>query len=204
MVIDDQVYTIDLPAEVVRLDVHHRDPVEVVHVRRCHDLDLNIEQVHHPLVLGPGDPLERGNDRRLPVAAEHVPQCQATGEGIGIGIVVEEDQDAIGVTEEPLILLDLEAGERAAELGEKWAAEEFRERQVIEFGKLRLEFLFAFARVGCANPQHVHQRATGIPDGLEHFAQALPAVVLDDDACARCEVGFVVGIRALEVAEHDV
>jgi hypothetical protein len=55
-----------------------------------------------------------------------------------------------------------------------------------------------------ADTQNVNQRAARIPDGLEHFAQALPAVVLDHHACSWCEVGLEVSVSAFEVAEHDV
>ena len=132
VMIDDQVHAIDLAAEVVRLHVHHRDAIEVCDVRRRHLLDVDVEQVHHPLVFRTRDPLERGDHGRLPVAAQHVAQRQAAGEGIGIGIVVQKDEDAVGVAEESLVLLDLEPGQRAAELGEKRTAEELRQCEVVQ------------------------------------------------------------------------
>ena len=169
-----------------------------------HDLDVDVEQVHHPLVLGTRDALERRDHRRLPVAAQHVAQRQPAGERIGIGIVVQEDEDAVGVAEEPLILLDLETGEGAAELGEKRAAEELREGEVVEFGELGLELFLALARMRDADAEDVHQRPAGVPDGLEDLAEALPAVVLDHHARAGREVGLQIGVGALEVAAGDV
>ena len=158
------------------------------------DLDVDVEQVHHPLVFRPRDAMERGDHRRLLGAAQHVAQREAAGQRVGVGIVVEEDEDAVGVAQEALVLLNLEAGERAAELGEQRPAEQLRQRQVVQLGKLRLELLFPLPRVRGADPEDVDERAAGVPDGLENLLQALPAVVLDDDAGAGREVGLDVGI----------
>ena len=118
-------------------------------------------------------PCERADDRRLLGAAQHVAQRQAAGHRVGIGVVVQEDQDAVGVAEEALVLLDLEAGQRAAELGEQRAAEELRQREVVDLGKLRLEFFFALARVRGADAEHVDQRAAGVADGFENLLRML-------------------------------
>ena len=107
---------------------------------------MDVEQVHHPLVLRARDALQRADDRRLLGAAQHVAQRQAAGHRIGIGVVVQEDEDAVGVAEEALVLLNLEAGQGAAELGEQRTAEQLRQRQVVQLGKLRLQLLFALAR----------------------------------------------------------
>ena len=123
---------------------------------------------------------------------------------IGIRIVVQEDEDAVGVAEEPLILLNLEPGEGAAELGEERTAEELRQGEVIQLGKLRLELVFALARVRDADAEHVDERPAGVADRFENLAQALPAVVLDDDAGAGREVGLEIGVGAPEVAGGDV
>ena len=138
------------------------------------------------------------------VAAQHGAQRQAAGHRVGIRIVVQEDEDAVGVAEEALILLDLEAGERAAELGEQRPAEQLRERQVVQLRELRLQLLFALSRVRGADAEHVDQRAAGVPDRLENLLEALAAVVFDDDAGAGREVGFDVGIGAPQVAGGDV
>ena len=204
MMIDHQIDAIDLAAEIVRLHVDHRDAIEIGHVRSGHDLDMDVEEVHHPLVLGTRDPLERRNHRRLSVATQHVAQGQPAGERIGIGIVVQEDEDPIGVAEEPLVLLNLETGEGATELGEERTAEELREGEVIELGKLRLEFFFAFAGMRGADSQHIDQRAARIPDGFENLAEALAAVVFDHHAGPWREVGFQVRVGALEVPARDV
>ena len=72
---------------------------------------------------------------------------EAAGHRVGVGVVVQEDEDAVGVAEIALVLLDLEAGQGAAELGEQRAAEQLRHRQVVQLGELRLELFFALARV---------------------------------------------------------
>jgi hypothetical protein len=122
--VDDQVHAIDGAAEVVRLHVHHGNPIEVVQLPGGDDLDVDVEQIHHPDVLRPCHPLEGGDDRRLLGPAQDVAEREAAGDRVGVGIVVQQDQDAVGVAEEALVLLDAEAGERAAELGEEGTAEE--------------------------------------------------------------------------------
>ena len=52
-------------------------------------------------------PCSAAIDRRLLGAAQHVAQRQAAGHRVGVRIVVQEDEDAVGVAEEPLILLNL-------------------------------------------------------------------------------------------------
>ena len=104
------------------------------------------------------------------VAPQHVAQRQAAGQRIGIGVVVQEDQDAVGVAEEPLVLLNLEPGQRAAELGEQRAAEELRQREVVELRELRLELFLAFAVVRDADAQNVDERAARVPDRLEDLS----------------------------------
>jgi hypothetical protein len=116
----------------------------------------------------------------------------------------KEDEDAVGVAEEPLVLLNLEPGEGAAELGEERAAEELGKSQVVEFRELRLELFLAFACVRDAHAQNVDERSARVPDGLEHLLQALPAVVLDHHAGAWGEVSLQVGIGALEVTARDI
>jgi hypothetical protein len=136
MMVDDQIDAIDLAAEVVWLDIHHRHPVVVGDVPRRDDLDVNVEQVQHPQILGPRHALDRCDDRGLLVPAQDVAQGQAAGKGVGIGIVVQEDEHALRVAHEALILLDLQARQRAAELGQQRTAKQLRQRKVVELGKL--------------------------------------------------------------------
>ena len=83
----------------------------------------------HPQVFRTRDALQRADDRRLLGAAQHVAQRQAAGHRVGIGVVVQENQDAVGVAEEALVLLDPEPGQRAAELGEQRPAEQLGRAQ---------------------------------------------------------------------------
>ena len=167
-------------------------------------LDVDVEQVHHPLIFRTRDALERAYHGRLPVAAQHVAQRQSAGEGIGIGVVVQKDEDAVGVAEESLVLLNLESCQGAAELGEKRTAEELRQGEVIQLRKLRLEFFFALAGMRDANAEDIYERPASVPDRFENFADALPAVVLDHHARAGCEVGLEISVCPFEVAAGDV
>ena len=82
-------------------------------------LDVDVEQVDHPQVFRPRDALDRADDRRRLGAAQDVAQRQAAGHGVGVRIVVQQDQHAIGVAEVALVLLDARARQRPAELGEQ-------------------------------------------------------------------------------------
>ena len=85
------------PGKVVRLDVDQRDLVEALELLRRQHLDIEIEQLHHPQVLGPGHALHAADDGRLPRAPQQAAQRQAAGHRVGIGIVVREDQHAVGI-----------------------------------------------------------------------------------------------------------
>ena len=76
--------TRSIAAEQCGWDVDHRDAVEIVHVRRGHDLDLDVEEVHHPLVFRPRDS-NAAMMSRLPVAAQHVTKRQPAGKRVGVG-----------------------------------------------------------------------------------------------------------------------
>ena len=115
--IDDQIDPVDDPAKRVGLNVNHGDPIEADNLLGRQDIHLNVEQVHHSLILGPRDALQRRQRGGLLRSTKDVPQRETAGHGVGIGIVMEDDDDPIGVGEEPLILLNLESGEGAAELG---------------------------------------------------------------------------------------
>ena len=91
--------------------------------------DVDVEQVRHPQVFGPRHPLERRNHSGRPRAVQDGAQREAAGHRIRIGLVVQQDQDAIGVSQIALILLHTRARQGAAELGEERRFEELdRER----------------------------------------------------------------------------
>ncbi len=130
MVIDDEIHAIDQSAEVVRLHVDHRDAVVFLQAVDRDRLDVDVEQIDHPQVFRSGHTLNRADDRCRLGPAQNVAQREAAGHRIGIRVVVQQDQDAIGVAEIALILLDAGAGQRPAELGQQRSAEQLRHRQV--------------------------------------------------------------------------
>ena len=203
MVVDHQIDAVDLAAEVVRLHVHHADPVVCADALGRHVLDVNVEQVHHPQVLGPCHALHRADDGGGLGAAQHVAQRQPAGHRVGVRIVVQHDQHAVGVAEIALVLLHAGSGERAAHLGDERVAEQFGHRQIGDVGELGVELLGALRRGGGADAEQVDERAAGIARRLEDLARAAAAVVFDDDAGAGAEVGFEKGIRAARVSNDD-
>lgn len=72
VVVDDQVHAGQQTAEVVRLDVDRGDAVEARELVGRQRLDLNVEQVGHPDVLGPGHALQGADDGRGPRSAQDV------------------------------------------------------------------------------------------------------------------------------------
>ena len=124
MMIDDEVDAVEQAAEVVRLDVDRGDAVELLERGRRDRLDVDVEQVGHPQVLRPRHALHGADDGRRLGAAQQVAQREAAGQRVGIGIVVQQDQHAIGVGEVALVLLHARARQRPAELGEQRRAEQ--------------------------------------------------------------------------------
>jgi hypothetical protein len=108
---------------------------------------------------------------------------------------VQHDQDAVGVAEVALVLLDPRPGQRAAELGEQRAAEQLRHREIGDVGELGVELLGALAgRLG-ADAQARRPACRRVAHRFEHLAEAALAVVLDDDAGGGTDVGLEVGLR---------
>ena len=167
-----------------------------------HHLDLEVEELEHPQVLGPRHAVHAADDRRLPRAAQDVAQRQTAGDGIGVGIVVQQDEDAIGVRQIPLILLDALTRHRSAQLDLQRRAGELGQRQAGDFGKRLAQLVRALGVFG-RGAQHPDQRAAGGADGLQHLAQRAAAVVFDDDTGAGRDVGLDVGVDALRVADTD-
>ena len=126
VVIDDEIDLRQQAREVMRLHVHQRDAIEALDLLRGQHLDLQVEQLQHPQVLRPADAVHAADDGRLTRAAQQVAQRQAAGDRVGIGIVVQQDQDAIGVRQIALILLDLLPGHRASQLDDAAAGRSAR------------------------------------------------------------------------------
>ena len=146
----------------------------------------------------------RADDGRRLRAAQDVAQGEAAGHGIGVRIVVQHDQHAIGVAEVALILLHARPGERSADLGHQRTAEQLGHREVGDVRKLGMKFLGAFRGGRRADAEHVDQRSAGVAHGLENLARAAAAVVFDDDAGAGSEVGLEEGVGAAGVAGNHV
>ena len=182
-----------MPAEVVRLHVDRRDPLELLERGRRDLLDVDVEHVGHAQVLGPRHALHRADDRRRLGAAQQVAQRQAARQRVGIGIVVQQDEHAICVGEVALILLDPRARHRPAELGDQRRADQLRQLQVGDVGELGARRVGALG-VACAGVEHVDQRAAGVADRRQHLLDAAAAVVFDDEAGAGGDVGFEVGV----------
>ena len=163
MVIDDEVGALEQAAEVVRLHVDGRDALELVERRRRDRLDVDVEHVRHPQVLRPRHALHRADDRRRLGPAQQVAQRQAAGQRVGVGIVVQQDQHAVGIGEVALVLLHPRARHRAAELGDERRPDQLGQLEIGEVRELRLQLV---GRLLVARPgvQHVDERAAGVAD----------------------------------------
>ena len=204
VVIDDEVDLVDHAAEIVRLHVDHRDPIVLLHRVGGQRLDVDVEQVRHPQILGPGDPLHRADDRRRLRAPQDVSEREAARHGVRIGIVVEHDQDALAVAEVALVLLHARPGHGARELGEQRPAEELGHREIRDVRKFAAQLVGAVGGRGRPDAEHVDERAAGIADRFQDLLQAAAAAVFDDDAGAWAEIGFEVGVGAPGIAGRDV
>ncbi len=115
MVIDDEVGLWQQAGEVVRLDVDQGDAIEPLHLFGREHFDLQVEQLEHPEVFRTADAVETADDGGLSGAAEDVAKREAARDGVRVRVVVEQDQDAVGVREVALILLNLSAGSPTAQ-----------------------------------------------------------------------------------------
>ena len=188
VMVDDQVGSADQAAEVVRLHVDGGDPVVVGQRLRRHRFDGDVEQVGHPQVLGPGHALERADDRRRLRPVQQVAQREAAAHRIRIGVVVEQDQHPVRVGEVPLVLLNPRPRQRPAEGGHQRVLEQLPEAKHRHVGEVGPPGVGARRRV--ADPQHVHQGGAGVGGRLQDPPQAALAVVLDDHAGGRRDVGL--------------
>jgi hypothetical protein len=202
MVIDDEIDVWQQSREIMRLDIHEGDAIERLDLLGRHDLDLQIEELEHAQVFGPAHAIHAPDDRRLARAPQNVAQREPTRDGVGIGIVVQKDENAVGVGQEALVLLDALARDRPAQLDEKCRARELRQRQTRNLGKRLAQFVRAL-RVLRRRAEHPHQRPARGAHRLQDFAQRSSAVVFDDDARARREIGFDESVEPFGVAYTD-
>ena len=164
-------------------------------------LDLDVEHVGHPQVLRPRHPLHRADDRRRLGAAQQVAQREPARQRVGIGIVVEEDEDAVGVGEVALVLLHAGAGHRAAELGHQRRPEQLGEVEVGDFRPVRVGPAVGPALAGV---QDVDERAAGVADRVDDFLDAAFAGVFDEEAGGGGDVGLEICIDAPRIAGRDL
>ena len=90
---------------------------------------------------GRGHALHRADDRRRLGPPQQVAQRQAAGQRVRIGIVVQQDEHAIGIGEVALVLLHARARHRPAELGDQRRPDQLRQVHVGDVGELRLELV---------------------------------------------------------------
>ncbi len=111
------------------LHVNRGDALELREGLRGDGFDANVEEIRHSQVLWTGDALEGAENRCRPCAMEQVAQRQTARQGVGVRVVVEENQHAVGVCEVALILLDPGPGQRATERGKQGTLEELAETE---------------------------------------------------------------------------
>ena len=191
VVVDDQVHPVQQPAEVVGLHVDGRDAVELRERFRGQRLDLDVEEVGHAQVLGAGHAAEGSDDGGRLGAVEKIAEREAAGEGVRIGVVVEEDQHPVRVREVALVLLHAGAGERAAQRVVQRSLDEVAQRERGDLGEL-LRPLGG----GLRDREHVGQTRSRVGHRPQHPAHSAPAVVVDDDARRGIDVGVDVGGEA--------
>ncbi len=101
VVVDDEVDLREVLLQVEallqerRLHVHHGHPVELVEGLGADLLDLDVEDLAHGHVLGARDGAEGAEGGRHPGAAEQRLEGQRRGDGVGIGVVLHQDEDAL-------------------------------------------------------------------------------------------------------------
>ena len=94
MVVDDEVDLHEALLEEGGLDVHHGHPVEAMHLSRGDRLHVDVEDLAHGDVLGSGDGAEGADGRSRPVAAQQGPEGERGRDGVGVGIVLHQDENA--------------------------------------------------------------------------------------------------------------
>ena len=141
----------------MRLHVHRRDAIESAEFFRRHGLDLDIEQVGHAQVLGPCDALQGADDRGGPRPAQHVAKRETRGQRVGVRLVVKQDQHAVCISEEALVLLHPGAGQRTAKFGRERRGEQLRQVQMGDLREDRPELVHALAVRGRPDVEQIEQ-----------------------------------------------
>ena len=108
--IDDQIDFRRGVREVWRLKIDNGNSIEFVHALFRDLLDLDLEQFDHRDIFRPCD-ASKGSQRCAPlVASKDLPQRQPAGDGIGVGIVLQQNKYGLRSLKPRLHLLDLPHG----------------------------------------------------------------------------------------------
>ena len=116
---------------------------------------------------------------------------------------MEQDQDAIGVGEVALVLLHAGARHRPAQLRHERRPHQLRELEMRDVVDCRPGRLGAPA-VPRSGVQQVDQRAARIAHRRDDLLHAAAGVVFDDEAGARGDIGFEVGVDPPRIAGDDL
>ena len=117
--------------------------------------------------------MQRADDRRAARSSKNVTHGEARRQCVGIGIVVQQDEHAIGVGEVALILLHTSARQRPAQLRCERSGDKFGKIEVRDLRHDRAKLVHVLLGVGpCANLQDVEQRPAGVADRRDHPLQS--------------------------------
>ena len=105
MVIDHQV-GLELGRQLVvagaRLGVHQGETLVALEAQVADVADLEVQAAHHLAVLGAADDAAvGGGGALLERAAQQVAEQDGRGEGVGIGVVVRQDEPALALASFP-------------------------------------------------------------------------------------------------------
>ena len=204
VMIDHQVDAVEDVPEVVRLHIHGGDPRKAGDHLGRHRLHVNVEDVRHPQVLWARHTLKRAEDRRGLRTPQQVAQGQTAGHGIRIWVVVQQNQDAVGIRQVALVLLDLGSRDRPAQLVQQRPSEQVRHAEGSDLGELGAQLIHPLPAGMLADAQHVHERPARIANRFEDPPEASLAVVFDDEAGAWRDFGLEVTIDTAGVADCGV
>ena len=101
-------------------------------------IDLNFQQLDHRQILRAGDRAERHDRRGRTVAPEQLAQRQSAADGVGIGIMLQQDVDLLAFVEQradALDFLDIESVEQlsGAKLGENIGELQVAQQRIVGF-----------------------------------------------------------------------
>ena len=189
----------------MRLHVDGGDAGELGEGAAAEQLDPDVEQVGHADVLGPRDGLERPDDGRRPGAPQQRAEGEAARHRVGVGVVVQQDEDAVGVGEVALVLLDAGAGEGPLQRRPQGAPEEVGEGEPGDPARRQLLAvpLLLLGAAGLLGVEQIHEGGPRVLDLLDHAPRAAAGRVLDEDAGGGAGVGFEPGVDPARVADVD-